>query len=233
MYTPYGVMSRPWVQFFQSLQETNIIERTDDASMLSLMVGVDNDPIVTPVLDSYVWDDMRVVPGSFDRPGVTDPTIVAYDVNGGGVSTYLWQFQKNAIASFTIQMPHNYVINQNIYAHIHWTPGPRGNEEAGAVVGWKLDYSWANINGAFGTMATLDLQDTCQGVDHVHHMTPDVVISGSGKDMSSMLICNIKRTDTGADDTWTGTASGSLPMLLEIDFHYPIDMMGSRQKATK
>jgi len=42
----------------------------------------------TIVLDEVVWDDMRITPGSFDRPGVGDPTIVAYNVNGGGISTY-------------------------------------------------------------------------------------------------------------------------------------------------
>jgi len=183
--------------------------------------------------DATVWDDMRVVPGSFDRPGVTDPTIIAYDVNGGGVSTYLWQFQKNAIASFSIQVPHNYKSGSNIYVHIHWTPGPNGSAENGATVGWKIDYSWANINGNFGTMLTADLSDACDGTNHKHQMTPDVSITGTDKGISSMLICNVKRTDTGTDDTWAGTASGSLPLLLEIDFHYEIDTVGSRQRTAK
>jgi hypothetical protein len=48
-----------------------------------------------------------------------------------------------------------------------------------------------------------------------------------------MLICNLKRTDTGADDTWAGVGAGNLPLLLEIDFHFPIDTMGSRQVGVK
>lgn len=201
------------------------------ASDLNIDCGTDK----TIVLEESVWDDMRVVPGSFDRPGVTDPTIVAYNVNGGGTSTYLWQFQKNAIASFTIQLPHGYKQGTDIYCHIHWTPGANGVTENGNTVGWKIEYSWTNVNGAFGTMASLDLSDACNGVNHEHNMTPDVIIDGhtATKNISSMLICNIKRTDTGTDDTWTGTASGELPMLLEIDFHYEIDTMGSRQIGTK
>lgn len=181
------------------------------------------------------WDDIRVNPGSFDRPGVTDPTIVAYDVNGGGVSTYLWQFQKNAVASFTIQMPHGYKQGTDIYCHIHWTPGANGTTESGKNVGWKVDYSWANIEGNFPTMLTLDLSDACDGTDHKHQMTPDVVIDGhtATKNISSMLICNVKRTDTGTDDTWAGTASGALPMLLEIDFHYQVDSTGSSARTSK
>lgn len=189
----------------------------------------------TPELngDAVVWDDLRIVPGSFDRPGASDPSMVSYQPGGSGTATYLWQWAKNNIASFTIQLPHSYKVGSDIYCHAHWTPGPRGNEENAALVGWKLDYSWANLNEAFGAMATLDLSDACDGVDHKHQMTPDVVISGDEKGVSSMLICNFKRTDTGDDDTWAGTASGSLPMLLEIDFHFQIDTMGSRERTTK
>jgi len=182
-----------------------------------------------------VWDDIRITPGSFDRPSVEDPTIVVYDVNGGGVSTYLWQFQKDAIASFTVQLPHGYKVGTDIKAHLHWTPGPRGAAESGNKVGWKIEYSWANIDANFGTMASLDLSDTCDGTNHKHQMTPEVTIDGHtvSKSISSMLICNVKRTDTGTDDTWAGTASGQLPMLLEIDFHYEIDTVGSSTSNTK
>lgn len=185
--------------------------------------------------DATVWDDMRVVPGSFDRPGVSDPGIVAYDVAGGGVSTYLWEFAKNNIASFTVQLPHAYKIGTDISAHVHWTPGPRGVAENGNTVGWKLDVSWANIDGTFTAMQSIDLSDTCDGVNHKHLKTASVAIDGhtAPKGISSMLICNIKRIDTGADDTWVGTLSGERPMLLEIDFHYQIDTVGSRLVSTK
>jgi len=51
--------------------------------------------------------------------------------------------------------------------------------------------------------------------------------------ISSMLICNIKRTDTGTDDTWASTTSWQLPFLLEVDFHYPISTLGSSDWYTK
>lgn len=208
--------------------DTRFYESGDD-------IHLDTPANYTLVLDEVVWDDLRVVPGSFDRPGVTDPTIVAYDVAGGGVNTYLWQFQKNAIASFTVQLPHSYKTGTDIYAHIHWTPGSRGAAENGNTVGWKIQYSWANINSNFAAMQSLDLSDACDGTDHKHQMTPEVVIDGHtvSKGISSMLLCNVLRTDTGADDTWVGTASGELPLLLEIDFHFQIDTIGSRQQSAK
>lgn len=183
--------------------------------------------------DATVWDDLRITPGSFDRPGSSDPVYVAYAPNGGVISTYLTEWAKNNLASFTIQLPHDYKQGSDIYVHIHWTPGSRGNEENGKFVGWKLDYSWANINGNFGNMATVDLSDACDGTDHKHQMTPDVAITGTSKNISSMLMCNIKRTDTGADDDWASSTSGQLPMLLELDFHYQKDTVGSRTISAK
>lgn len=189
----------------------------------------------TLVLDTPVWDDLRITPGSFDRPGTSDPAIVAYTPSGSGTVTYLYEFNKNNLASFTVQFPHNYKVGSDIAVHLHWTPGARGTAENGKTVGWKLDYTWANIGAAFGTMTPVDLSDACDGVDHAHQMTPDVTIDGhtAAKGISSMLICNVKRTDTGTDDTWATNTSGNLPMLLEIDFHYQIDTIGSRQQSAK
>jgi hypothetical protein len=203
--------------------------QTDHVAATDLHVDCGTEKTV--VLDEVVWDDMRVVPGSFDRPGVSDPDIFTYDVNGGGTNTYLYEFDNNDVVSFTIQLPHTYKTGTDIYCHVHWTPGAIGTAQSGNFAYWKLDYSWANINGNFGTMGTLDLKDACDGTNHKHQMSPDVVIDGhtSAKGISSMLICNLRRTDE-ATTPWNN-AQG--PLLLEIDFHYQIDTMGSRQIGTK
>lgn len=193
----------------------------------------EDDGTLTFIGGATVWDDLRIVPGSFDRPGVSDPTLVAYAVGGGGVSTYLYQFNINNLASFSCQIPHGYKVGSDIYVHIHWTPGARGVAESGNTVGWKIDYSWASIGDAFGAMATVDLSDACDGVSHKHQMTDDVVIAGTAKNISSMLLCNVKRTDTGTDDTWATNTSGNLPLLLEIDFHFECDTVASRKRASK
>lgn len=181
------------------------------------------------------YDDMRVTPAGFDRAGVKDPSLVSYTPTGSSIETYLYEWQVDDIAYFTIQLPHAYKVGEDIKVHVHWTPGLNGNEEDTHTVGWKVDYSWANINAAFPVMLTADLSDACDGVDDKHQMTPEATIDGHtvAKGISSMLICNIKRTDTGTDDTWVGTASGSLPLILEIDFHVPLDTLGSRDWISK
>lgn len=207
--------------------------KTSDVAASDLVITCGTNKTIE--LANPVYDDLRVTPAGFDRAGVADPSLVSYTPTGSSIATFLYEFQVNDIAYFTVQLPHNYKTGEDIKVHVHWTPGLRGNEENGATVGWKVDYTWANINGTFGAIQTADLSDACDGTDDKHQMTPDVTIDGhtAAKGISSMLICNIKRTDTGDDDTWAGTASGSLPMILEIDFHYPIDTLGSRDWASK
>ncbi len=180
--------------------------------------------------NAATWDDMRIIPGAFVFAGLNDPTIVDWQPGGSGTTFKVYEFATSNQAFFTVQVPHGYKEGSNLSVHIHWTPGTRGNEEADKTVAWKLDYSWANIDGTFGVSATADMTDTCTGVDHAHLMTPAVDIPGTGKTISSMLVGRIYR-DTG--DSWVGTLSGQRPILLEIDFHFEQDTIGSRLVNTK
>jgi hypothetical protein len=201
------------------------------ASDLQITCGANK----TIELTNVVYDDLRILPGSFDRPGASDPASILYYPNAGAIGTYLYEFSKNNVVSFACQLPHKYKTGTDIGVHLHWTPGANGATENGHTVGWKVDYSWSNIDGTFGDMQMADLSDACDGTDHKHQMTPEVTIDGhtAAKHISSMLICNLRRSDTGTDDTWAGTAVGALPMILEVDFHFQIDTIGSRQTGIK
>jgi hypothetical protein len=190
-----------------------------DADSLEVTVGGTTKTFVA--YKKPLWDDIRINPGSFDRPGTSDPSLVAAG------STYLWEFQINDSATVTVQFPHSYSSRDTVYIHLHWTPGTRGNEEGTATVGWKAGYSWASIDSVFPSWTVADLSDACKSTDWQHLMTPDVAIPGPGKGVSSMLLVNVKRTDTGSDDTWASAVSGQLPILLELDIHYPINKLGT------
>lgn len=180
--------------------------------------------------NATVWDDLRIVPGAFDYAGTGDPVLIDYQPGGSGTTFKVYSFQASQQAFFTVQIPHNYKEGSSIYCHTHWTPGTRGNEEDGKTVAWKLDYSWASINGNFGASTTADMTDTCDGTDHKHQMSPDIEIVGTGKGISSMLICRVFRD---AGDSWVGTTAAQSPIFLEIDFHYMLDTVGSRAQSSK
>ena len=80
---------------------------------------------------------------------------------------------------------------------------------------------------AFSTNGSLSVSNDLPGEVHI-----DSTTDGSTPVVLE-LVCNIRRSDTGADDTWVSTTTGQLPLLLEVDFHFEIDTVGSRTQSTK
>jgi len=183
--------------------------------------------------NAIAWDDLRIVPGAFQVAGNNDPTLADWDpgTSPGAIVHKVYKFQKNDEVFFTCQLPHTYKVGTDIKPHLHWTPCDRGNEESGNTVAWKLDYTWGNINGIFGNSGTLDLSDTCSGVDHKHELTPSGTIDGTGMNISSMMVCRLYRDTTS--DTWVGTTAALSPAILEFDIHFQIDGFGSNTELTK
>lgn len=67
-------------------------------------------------------------------------------------------------------------------------------------------------------------------LDLKHYLTDLGTLTGTGKTMSSMLLCRLFRDATGAlkTDDYGNTTFG-----LEIDFHIEIDSFGSIAEYTK
>ena len=178
------------------------------------------------------WEDLRIVPGAFSFGGSSDPGLYDYQPSGAGASFKVYKFNKNDQAFATCQMPHTYKQGSDLLAHIHWTPANRGVAEGAVEVGWKVDYSISNIGNNFVESGTIDLSDSCSGVDDKHELTASVSIPGTGLGISHIILLRIYRSDTGADDTWAGTGSQA-PALLEFDIHFQIDDRGSQEEKFK
>lgn len=182
-------------------------------------------------LDRPVWDDLRIVPSAFDFAGNSDPALTSWQPGGAGAPAYrVWEFGPADEAFFSAQLPHAYATGSDVKVHVHWTAGSRGVAESGKTVAWKLEASWANINGVFASGIRYDLTSTCDGINDKQLMSADVVMSGVGKSISSTIMCRLLR-DTG--DTWATNTATNCPILLEVDFHYPINTLGSRYSGAK
>jgi len=192
---------------------------------------VESDGTIQFLGDASVWDDIRIVPSAFDFAGASDPTLITWQPGGLGTTFRVWEFNVNDEVFFTIQLPHTYKLGSNLYPHIHWTPKDQGVIENGRTVAWTLDYSIADDGGVFGSSTTVDLTDTCNGVDHRHERSPSGVIDGSGiADISSILIGRLYRN---AGDTWIDNSAAARPVLLEFDIHYEMDSTGSHEELVK
>jgi hypothetical protein len=92
---------------------------------------------------------------------------------------------------------------------------------------WSLEYTWANTDGTFSAPTTINstaLQ--AGGTAWVSKYSDFDDIDGTGKKVSSMLVCRLFRNP--ANDTYEQDAA-----LLEIDFHYQIDDFGSKYEQSK
>ena len=182
---------------------------------------------------AQTWEDIRIIPGAFQFPGVADPTLESWQPGGAGATFKVYKFKINDEVHFTCQIPHNYKEGSDLKPHLHWTPCDRGNEENGNTVGWKIDYSWANADATFASSATVDLSDACSGIDDQHEQTDSGTITGTNKNISGLLQIRLYRSDTNADDTWVGVTAALSPAILEFDLHYEIDGFGSDLELVK
>ena len=128
---------------------------------------------------------------------------------------------------FQVQLPHGWVAGSDIEAHIHWTPAANGG--VGEVVCWGLEYIWVNMGDVAGNTTIISANDTAQGdaslVANKHYLTELGTIDGTGKTWSSMLSCRVFRDAGGALKT---DDYGDDAGMLEIDFRYQIESLGSR-----
>ena len=178
------------------------------------------------------WDDLRVPVTNATAAGNRDPSFSkVFDDGAASIGVYAYLFSDEAVANnekelfFVCQMPHAWDIGSDINAHVHWIPT---TNDAG-VVRWGLEYTWSSINDVFSnTTIIYGNSDAVTNNDGKHIITGLGTISGTGQNLSSILICRIFRNSSSGADTY-GASAG----LLEFDFHYQIDSFGSDQEFIK
>jgi len=176
-------------------------------------------------LDPALWDDMRVPVNSVKIPGSNNPGDASF--KGGLILAFSDQavLGNEEYVYFTAQLPHTYKEGEDIESHVHWV----GEDATIGDVYWRLTYSWANIGDAFPAESTIYVADTNSAIADTHNKVYFESISGTGKKISSMLVCSLSRHSSNILDTFGGKDA----YLLEIDFHFPVNTLGSRQEVVK
>lgn len=193
----------------------------DNAPLLTYQSGnlsVDHITLTEPV-----WDDIRLS-GSSLATGAAAPDQITWIA---GSNLKVKGFDGTATTEmlyFELQFPHSYKEGTDIHPHIHWGPT---NTNAGDVK-WNLEYSWVNIGDTPPAPTTITLVQAAGGVAFAHKMVDFPIISGTNKTMSSMIVGRLYRNPTDVADTYASDAA-----LLELDFHYQIDGLGSVSETSK
>lgn len=182
-------------------------------------------------LDQVNWDDIRVPATSAIASGASPPTFLAW-IDGVRVWTFVHNLERELF--FQMQLPHGYKFGTDLHAHVHWIPAAAG--DPGELCNWGLEYVFQEIGGVFAASSTTISGNVHTPADNSliadkHYLTPLGVIGGSAVDsVSAVLNGRIFRDGTGAlgtDDF--GESAG----LLEMDFHFQMDSIGSLQETVK
>ena len=175
----------------------------------------------TPLLmQDTVWDDIRVAASSAKINPVTSKP--DYGDFLAPIQTFLFAASGGETITFQVQVPHSYKFGTDLEPHIHWSPTTTGT----GTVGWEMSYINADIGSDFATAATtLSAQGTVTATASLrHHYYTDFPGIAGGSVLSHMFMCSLTRTGgTYADDV----------ALLEIDFHFQMDTLGSKEELVK
>lgn len=186
----------------------------------AIYVRVGGEWVALENADFNRWEDLRTPVSAVKLSGVKPPTWTEYK------SSRVLAFSDQAVVGneeiiyFALQMPHSYKEGSTVYPHVHWVP----EDNTGGNVRWALTYTWANEDDTFGAATTLYINASAGTTTDIHLESSFAPIMGSGKTISSMILCSLKRNSSDALDTYNGKDA----YLLEVDFHYLSDAMGSR-----
>ena len=191
---------------------------------------IGNDGTLTLNNEATVFEDLCVPVTSTKKGDSKMPGFDKYTDDGSSSQgLYTFQFDKDNEEElyFTVQMPHSWKVGSEIFPHIHWiAPTDLGTTN----VEWGLEYTWSSVGQTFGSSTIITSNtpiDYCLPVTADKHVITDLPsISGAGQEISSMLICRVFRK--AGSDTYPNDA-----FMLEIDFHYERDALGSRSEYVK
>lgn len=147
-------------------------------------------------------------------PFIADSNYYEFTTDTTGVS--------QCVIYFIVQMPHRWKEGSNLYPHVHY----KHTTSAGTPT-FRLRYKWYEGMGSTSNQAVkyYTMNQTTGTTNNTLQMAYGTgSISGAGKTISSILICQVYLVST----------TGAAPVLTyQMDIHIEIDSFGSRTETTK
>jgi hypothetical protein len=177
----------------------------------------------TYYLNTFGWDDVAVSMINAKTPAANSPTWRDY------LQMQVPAFSPTQVnvLYFTAQLPHSYKEGTNIEFHIHvvYPDALVGNST------WYISYAWANIGDTFPVASSVTVYDVPSPTTANRHQLIELAssINGTGKQISSVLLCSIQRLGNTIEDNYPSEI-----YLVSGDFHIIKDTpAGSRTQFTK
>lgn len=211
-----GSITKWWHNLFVEITHTKLID--SDGSDLYVDCGANQ----TMVLLQPVWTDLSISMAQVRAPASLSPTWTPYQ----GSQVPAFSASQVNVLYFSAQLPHSYLEGSDIEFHIHiaYPDNAAGNSV------WYFTCSWANIDGTFPAPFLSPLVVVASPTTTDYHQDPEIVanLDGTGKTISSVLLCSIQRIGTHGSDDYANVI-----YLVSGDFHFQMDTMGSRTMLIK
>lgn len=175
-----------------------------------------------------VYDDLRTDGAAIRTTGAS---ALSWGAWGGSSLLYGYSFPDGATTTefwCNFQLPHAWKQGTDADIHIHIAPSTTPAAPNTNIV-LQLTYVWQNVNGTNTTETTVNVTNSLSGAVAWQHKLVDLAqASGSGKTLSSIIRCNVRRISGDAADTYNGSI-----FVNAIDAHIQIDSLGSEGETTK
>lgn len=175
------------------------------------------------------WIDLQPAYVTSNTTAPNNPSFTIY--NGGNLAAYEFVgVSSTKQMYFGFQMPHGWIEGSTIFPHLHlYIP----SDATGGAVKFYMEYSWENVGSTGSETVTTISNATNYAANTVYKneimsLTSGAGIVGTGKTISSVLMCRIWRDATDVGDTFASSV-----WLKSIDIHVEQDMIGSTTTLVK
>jgi hypothetical protein len=172
--------------------------------------------------EESLWRDLE---GSIDTvAGANNPTWA--QLGSGPFYAYSFGYTPQEDECWlTYHVPHDWVPNSDFHFHAHWTT----NGTSTNTVKWEVSYTYAKgfNQEAFNTTGTtINLEEAASGTAYQHMVTESSALTGATiTEPDGLLLVYLKRVSNG------GSNNADTVYLLEADFHYKSNGLGTVSKA--
>lgn len=172
-------------------------------------------------LDQVVYDDMQISLANARSPASLAPNWTAYK----GSQVPAFSADQVNVLYFSAQVPHSYKEGTDLEFHVH-VAYP---DNTWGYSRWYMTYSWANVGDVFPAESSASVVHGSTNTTDEHQLIElTSSINGTGKTISSILLCSIQRTGTFVSDNYSNVI-----YLVSADFHYQKDSLGSKTQTHK
>lgn len=150
------------------------------------------------------------------RPG--DPDGAEANVFIDNVYAYKYFAGQTTQSYANFDVPFNWATGTDLYAAIHWSPG---NSTATGNVRFGLDFTYAPVNGVFGSTQTFYVSGTSDGTAYKHYQSVSSAFSGSLAEANTRFVIRIFRDGGNVADTLNADI-----FIVGFDLYYQTNKFG-------